>query len=256
LTPIAQYQARVAVDDMFGQDGHGADYSILPTAIFTDPELGAVGLTEDEARERGHDVATSTHPLTNVTRSQYVAERHGLYKLVYERGSRRLLGIHVVSRGASDIVQGFAFALRAGATVDEVRVGSRAGALDGGCRVRFEPPLERRPLAQVRLEEDEAAFGLDARQRRAVGAELIRGLCLTPDAHDRTTHESPRRVRPLCERTHTERRRRSPLGSFQGSLFTSVRALPLAGGLRRGPACSARIRSCSTSNASTTSACR
>jgi mercuric reductase len=120
LTPIAQYQARVAVDDMFGQDGHGADYSILPTAIFTDPELGAVGLTEDEARERGHDVATSTHPLTNVTRSQYVAERHGLYKLVYERGSRRLLGIHVVSRGASDIVQGFAFALRAGATVDDV----------------------------------------------------------------------------------------------------------------------------------------
>ena len=120
FTPIAQYQARIAVDDMFAPNGHAADYSILPTAIFTDPELGAVGLTEDEARERGHDAATATHPLANVTRSQYVAERNGLYKLVYERGSRRVLGIHVVSRGASDIVQGFAFALRAGLTVDDL----------------------------------------------------------------------------------------------------------------------------------------
>jgi mercuric reductase len=119
FTPIAQYQARIAVYDMFAPNGHAADYSILPTAIFTDPELGAVGLTEDEARERGHDVATATHPLANVTRSQYVAERTGLYKLVYERGSRRVLGIHVVSRGASDIVQGFALALRAGLTVDD-----------------------------------------------------------------------------------------------------------------------------------------
>ena len=120
FTPVAQYQARIAVYDMFAPNGHAADYAILPTAIFTDPELGAVGLTEDDARERGLDVATATHPLTNVTRSQYVAERNGLYKLVYERGSRRVLGIHVVSRGASDIVQGFAFALRSGSTVDDL----------------------------------------------------------------------------------------------------------------------------------------
>jgi mercuric reductase len=120
FTPIAQYQARIAVLDMFAPNGNAADYSVLPTAIFTDPELGAVGLTEDEARERGHDVATATQLLTNVTRSQYVAERHGLYKLVYDRGSRRLLGLHVVSRGASDIVQGFAFALRARSTVDDL----------------------------------------------------------------------------------------------------------------------------------------
>jgi pyruvate/2-oxoglutarate dehydrogenase complex dihydrolipoamide dehydrogenase (E3) component len=120
FTPIAQYQARIAVEDMFAPNGHAADYSVLPTAIFTDPELGGVGLTEHEARERGHDVETATHPLAHVTRSQYVAEKHGLYKLVYERSSRRVLGIHVVSRNASDIVQGFSLALRFGATVDDL----------------------------------------------------------------------------------------------------------------------------------------
>jgi pyruvate/2-oxoglutarate dehydrogenase complex dihydrolipoamide dehydrogenase (E3) component len=120
FTPIAQYQARIAIEDMFAPNGHAADYSILPTAIFTDPELGGVGLTEHEARERGLDVETSTHPVAHVTRSQYVAETHGVYKLVFERDSRRVLGIHVVSRNASDIVQGLALALKLGATVEDL----------------------------------------------------------------------------------------------------------------------------------------
>jgi mercuric reductase len=120
FTPIAQYQARIAVEDMFAPNGTAADYSVLPTAIFTDPELGAVGLTEHEALEQGLDVATAIHPLANVTRSQYVAEGHGLYKLVYTPDTRRVLGIHVVSRGASDIVQGLSVALRLGLTVDDL----------------------------------------------------------------------------------------------------------------------------------------
>jgi mercuric reductase len=120
FTPIAQYQARIAVEDMFAPNGHAADYSILPTAVFTDPELAGVGLTEHEARDRGLEIATAMHPVAHVTRSQYVAEKHGLYKLVYDRDSRRVLGIHVVSRNASDVVQGFALGLRFGATVDEL----------------------------------------------------------------------------------------------------------------------------------------
>ncbi len=120
FTPVAQYQARIAIEDMFAPNGRAADYANLPTAIFTDPELGAVGLTEHEARERGLEVETATHPVSNVTRSQYVAEKHGLYKLVFERGTRRVLGVHVVSRNASDIVQGLTHALRLGVTVDDL----------------------------------------------------------------------------------------------------------------------------------------
>jgi mercuric reductase len=120
FTPVAQYQARIAIEDMFAPNGRAADYANLPTAIFTDPELGAVGLTEHEAREHGLDVETATHPVSNVTRSQYVQEKHGLYKLVFERASRRVLGVHVVSRNASDIVQGLTHALRLGVTVDDL----------------------------------------------------------------------------------------------------------------------------------------
>jgi mercuric reductase len=119
FTPTAQYQARIAVDDMYN-GSHTADYSVLPTAIFTDPELGAVGLTEAEARAQGHDVGIATHPLRAVTRAQYYGTKRGLYKIVYDRGSRRVLGVHVVSRGASDIVGGLAVALGLGATVDDL----------------------------------------------------------------------------------------------------------------------------------------
>jgi mercuric reductase len=116
LTPVAQYQSRIAVADMFEEDGPAADYSVLPTAIFTDPELGGVGLTEDEAREQGLDVGTVTND--HVRRFSFIEAKHGLFKIVFDRSSRRVLGLHVVSRNAGDIVQGFSIGLRLGVTVD------------------------------------------------------------------------------------------------------------------------------------------
>ncbi len=118
FTPIAQYQARVAVADMFGQDAPVADYSVLPTSIFTDPELGSVGLTEEQAREQGHEVEVASNE--RVKRFQFVGAEHGLFKLVFDRDSRKVLGIHVVSRSAGEIVQGLSLALRFDATVDDL----------------------------------------------------------------------------------------------------------------------------------------
>jgi mercuric reductase len=120
LTPIAQYQARIAIEDMFGDGSRRADYSALPTAIFTDPELGGVGLTEAEAAEQGYDLDVVKHPLPAVTRAQYTRAKHGLYKIVFDRESRRVLGVHVVSRGASDIVGGLTPALKLGVRIDDL----------------------------------------------------------------------------------------------------------------------------------------
>jgi len=120
FTPAAQYQARIAIEDMFESGGRRADYTVMPTAIFTDPELGAVGLTEAEARAAGHDVDVVKHPLPNVTRAQFTRSKHGLFKIVFDSGSRRVLGVHVVSRGASDIVGGLTPALQLGVTVDDL----------------------------------------------------------------------------------------------------------------------------------------
>jgi pyruvate/2-oxoglutarate dehydrogenase complex dihydrolipoamide dehydrogenase (E3) component len=120
LTPVAQYQARIAVDDMYGLNGRRADYSVLPTAVFTDPELASVGMTEREAREAGHEIDVVKHPLSAVTRAQYLHAKHGLYKIIFDRSTRKVLGAHVVSRGGSDIVGALAPALKLGVTVDDL----------------------------------------------------------------------------------------------------------------------------------------
>ena len=120
FTPIAQYQARIAVDDMFGLSDRTADYSVLPTSIFTEPELAGVGLTEREARDQGIDHETVTHDIGHVQRSSFKDQKRGLYKIVYETGTRRVLGLHVVAPNAGEIVQGFSLGLRLGATVDDL----------------------------------------------------------------------------------------------------------------------------------------
>ena len=120
FTPVAQYQARIAIDDMFGADASAADYSVLPTAIFTDPELAGVGLTGQEAREEGIEHESLVHELHHVQRASYKNQKRGLFKVVYEPGSRRVLGLHVVAPNASDVVQGFSLALKLGATVDDI----------------------------------------------------------------------------------------------------------------------------------------
>jgi pyruvate/2-oxoglutarate dehydrogenase complex dihydrolipoamide dehydrogenase (E3) component len=104
---------------MFGaDDAPAADYSFLPTSIFTDPELAGVGLTEEQAQEQGHDVGLARND--HVKRFSYIEAKHGLFKIVFDRGTRRVLGLHVVSRNGGDVVQGLALALKLGATVDDL----------------------------------------------------------------------------------------------------------------------------------------
>jgi mercuric reductase len=123
FTPVAGYQSAIAVDDMFGADATAADYSLLPTAIFTDPELAALGLTEADARARGFDVETVVHPVSSVTRAYFTNSLRGLFKIVFDRTTRHVLGVHVVSRNAGDVIGGFALAFRRGLTVDELAAG-------------------------------------------------------------------------------------------------------------------------------------
>lgn len=124
LTPIASEQAQVAVEDMFGGGTRKMDYSFLPTAIFTDPELASVGLTEPEAMAAGHDVGVASYPARDIVRPYYAVAReetpHGLLKIVFDERSRRVLGIHAAVRGGSELVQGYAVALRLGATVEDL----------------------------------------------------------------------------------------------------------------------------------------
>ena len=116
LTPVAIAEGRVIAETLFNDNPHRVNYATIPTAVFGIPEIGAVGLTEERARELGHDVVaykTSFRPLLHTLTG---AQVRVMMKLVVERASDRVLGCHMVGEEAGEIIQGLAIALTAGAT--------------------------------------------------------------------------------------------------------------------------------------------
>ena len=116
LTPVALAEGMVVVDALFGDGRRRMDYELVPTAVFTHPGIGTVGLGEQQARERYGEV--------KVFRSDFRALKHTLsgnaertlVKLVVDAASDRVVGLHMVGAEAGEIVQGFAVAMKAGAT--------------------------------------------------------------------------------------------------------------------------------------------
>jgi glutathione reductase (NADPH) len=116
LTPVALAEGMVVAENLFGSGGRRLDYTGIPTTIFSNPNVGTVGLSEADARARhgGVDVYRTTfgplrHQLTG-------SGEKVLMKLVVEQDTERVLGVHMVGPDAGEIIQGFAVALKCGAT--------------------------------------------------------------------------------------------------------------------------------------------
>ncbi len=116
LTPVALAEAMALVDDLFGGAERRVDYLHIPTAVFTHPSIGTIGLSEHEARARFQKI--------RIYRSEFKALRHTLskssertlMKLVVDDASDRVVGLHMVGADAGETIQGFAVAMKAGAT--------------------------------------------------------------------------------------------------------------------------------------------
>ncbi len=117
FTHVADYQARLVVRNMFFPFPAKADYSRVPWAIFTDPTLARVGLTESEARERhGDRIGVYCYNLENLDRAITDRAARGIVKLVTDRRGR-LLGGHVLGDGADALIHEVALAMRAGVKI-------------------------------------------------------------------------------------------------------------------------------------------
>lgn len=119
LTPVAIAAGRRLADRLFGgmNDRH-LDYGLIPTVVFSHPPIGTIGLTEDQARERHGDDGVKVY------RTQFTPMLHAFsadpgktaMKLVTVGREEKIVGLHVVGEGADEMLQGFAVALRMGAT--------------------------------------------------------------------------------------------------------------------------------------------
>lgn len=113
LTQVAEYQGTIAVEDILGAAPRPADYSVLPRAVFTDPEVGAVGMTEAVARSEGREVEVVTKDLSATFRGWlHAGDNSGVIKLVVDGGRERLLGATVVGPNASEVLGFLALAVQ------------------------------------------------------------------------------------------------------------------------------------------------
>ncbi|MFO1068442.1 MAG: glutathione-disulfide reductase [Geminicoccaceae bacterium] len=116
LTPVAIAEGRNVAERLFNDRRTRIAYDTMPTAVFGVPQAGAIGLTEAEARAGGHDVLVFRSRFRPMLHTLTGLPDRTMMKLVVDKATDRVLGLHMVGEDAAEIVQGFAVAMTVGAT--------------------------------------------------------------------------------------------------------------------------------------------
>jgi len=116
LTPVALAEGQILARSLFAEHSNDMTYQNIPTAVFCHPNLGTCGLTEHEAENQGLTVDIYVDTVKQLKHSLSGRDELAMIKLVVERESKRVIGLHMVGPDAGELVQGFAVAMNAGAT--------------------------------------------------------------------------------------------------------------------------------------------
>lgn len=127
LAHVASAQGKVAVENIMGRPRE-ISYHVVPAGIFTLPEIGRVGLTEQQARDRNAELGGKPETDVKVGRFRYAGlgkaqgagETSGLFKIITDAGTGTILGVHIVGAHAADLVHEAALAMQLGATASSI----------------------------------------------------------------------------------------------------------------------------------------
>ena len=119
LAHVATHQGLVSAGVIAGHD-EKMDYKAVPAATFTHPEVASVGLTEQKAREAGHDVVVGKFPFAALGRAQTYGNTDGLIKIVADKKYGEVLGLHIIGPSASDLIPEGVLALQLEATLEDI----------------------------------------------------------------------------------------------------------------------------------------
>ncbi len=119
-TPVGAHAGALVARNAFGKEPQRMDYTVIPRAVFTDPQVGVVGLTDEEASQQGYRCQCRVISLEQVPRAVATRNTRGLVKMVAERGTDRLLGVSMLAPNAAEIIHVAALALRAHMTINDL----------------------------------------------------------------------------------------------------------------------------------------
>lgn len=120
LTPVAVRDAHIVVDNILNGNARAADYSVVPSAVFTNPPIASVGLTEEAAKEKGAPYIVHAGDLSERFANRGINQKHAGYKLLIDGDSRRILGAHLIGHHVEEVINIFALAIKHGLTVDDL----------------------------------------------------------------------------------------------------------------------------------------
>jgi mercuric reductase len=118
-TPVGAHDGGIVASNAFSGTRQKVNHRIIPRAIFTDPQVGVVGLTDEEANAQGIECQCNTIPISAVPRAGAVRDTRGVIKMVLERPTQRVVGVSMLGRDAGEVIHEAAMALRFGATIDD-----------------------------------------------------------------------------------------------------------------------------------------
>lgn len=116
LTPVALEEGMAFAHREFGEGATAVDYDFVPTAVFSQPNVGTVGYTEEEARQTFGDVVIYRSEFKPMKHTLSGRDERSMMKLIVDGDTDRVVGLHMVGPDAGEILQGMAIALRMGAT--------------------------------------------------------------------------------------------------------------------------------------------
>ncbi len=116
LTPVAIAEGMALVNKLYAKQFQPVDYEYVPTAVFSQPPIGSVGLTEAQARKKYPDIDIYKTRFTPMKNALSGLDGKTFMKMIVDRSTDRVVGMHMVGVDAPEIILGMAVAIRAGAT--------------------------------------------------------------------------------------------------------------------------------------------
>ena len=117
---VAYKEGIIAAEAICGIKEEAIDYENVPNAVFSDPQVASVGLTETQASTRGYDTATAKHFFKGNSKAVIDKKDDGFIKIIADKRSKKLLGVHIIGESATEIIHEFVLAKSAGLTVDAI----------------------------------------------------------------------------------------------------------------------------------------
>lgn len=118
---VAAYQGGIVADNAMGNLERKVNLEAVPGVTFTNPSIATVGLTEDQAKAKGYEVKSSVLPLDAVPRALVNHETTGVFKLVADGETQKILGVHVVAENAGEVIYAATLAVKFGLTIEDLR---------------------------------------------------------------------------------------------------------------------------------------